>query len=758
MNVRWMPALPVWMVGVITLALLLALLHGSRDLLRKRVPARVVAMFGLLRLGAVAVFALCLLQPVVTRTRSVEESPPLLVLVDTSKSMERVDPGGSLSRLAEAVRGLKESGVRSALAARENVHWFAFDSQAHATSPGDLERLVPQGSTTRYAESLAHAWELCRQRQSDAARFVPGGRVLLVSDGGDASVRDTVETARELALAIDTATPADRPPGAEPAGLQIAGVQAPRRVLLGAEARFRVALRQSGLEGKPLTVELKEGEKIIAQQAFRFAEGEAEKAVSVAFRPEEAGLREYSVSVPEAGVAGGSSVGEKAGVAVQPDFPVQRFSVQVSGTRNEVLFLEDAWRWEFKFLRRIFEDDPSFTLTAFLSRGQNAFVQLGEPERRTQVAGFPQTRSELAGFDTLVLGSVEPRRWPRGFAELLRTQVEEEGKSLVVLAGPNLRELGRHSELAALLPVELTDEASTPVSGPVAVRVTAEGLASPFFAMQETGPKALWSALPAVDNLYPVLRKKPGAGVLAEAQTHGNAYGNLILVAEHTAGRGRVLFIGTDTLWKWHMRAAEADGPTAYQIFWQQALRALAPVRQSAGSVSLFVTPERSRYATGQSVVLRAELSAGRVSPGQRVQGQVALPDGKQLPLDFSPDAADPGVFTARFAAEMPGQHKVSAAATLDEKPAAEVLVGVDVEEHAGEGAVRRVDAGNLMRIARDSGGRVVRWGDSATWKHLSGEPKVAVERKETVDLWSSFVLLAALVVLLGADWFLRLR
>jgi len=478
----------------------------------------------------------------------------------------------------------------------------------------------------------------------------------------------------------------------------------------------------------------------------------------VAFRPEESGLREYTVSVPDAGVEGGSSGGEKGGAAVQADFPVQRFSVQVSGTRNEVLFLEDAWRWEFKFLRRIFEDDPSFTLTAFLSRGQNAFVQLGEPERRTQVAGFPQTRSELAGFDTLVLGSVDPRRWPRGFADVLRAQVEEEGKSLVVLAGPNLRELGRHSELAALLPVELTDEAATPVSGPVAVRVTAEGLASPFFAMQETGPQALWSALPAVDNLYPALRKKPGATVLAEAKTHGNAYGNLILVAEHTAGRGRVLFVGTDTLWKWQMQAAQTEGPTAYQVFWQQALRTLAPVRQSAGSVSLFVTPERSRYATGQSVVLRAELSAGRGSPGQRVQGQVSFPDGKHVPLDFSPDGGDPGVFTACFAAEMPGQHKVSVTATLEDKPAAEALVGVDVEEHAGEGAARRVDAGNLVRIARDSGGRVVRWGDPVTWNHLSGAAKVGVERAQTVDLWESFALLTALVVLLGADWFLRLR
>ena len=86
----------------------------------------------------------------------------------------------------------------------------------------------------------------------------------------------------------------------------------------------------------------------------------------------------------------------------------------------------------------------------------------------------------------------------------------------------------------------------------------------------------------------------------SQLATYGGAPGD--------ARRGRVLFIGTDTLWKWHALAGTTEGPTPYQVFWQQALRTLAPVRQSAGNVNLFLAPERSRYEPGQTVVLRAEV------------------------------------------------------------------------------------------------------------------------------------------------------
>ena len=87
MTISWMPGLPLWVIALITFALLALLAHGSLVLARKRLPMRWIAMLGLLRLAIVLVFAICLLQPIVSFHRTVEEGPPVFVLLDTSKSM-----------------------------------------------------------------------------------------------------------------------------------------------------------------------------------------------------------------------------------------------------------------------------------------------------------------------------------------------------------------------------------------------------------------------------------------------------------------------------------------------------------------------------------------------------------------------------------------------------------------------------------------------------------------------------------------------
>src|SRR5207253_4877051 len=125
-----------------------------------------------------------------------------------------------------------------------------------------------------------------------------------------------------------------------------------------------------------------------------------EERVQLAHRPGETGLKRYEF---------------RAGDATP--FPL---SVQVVDGRHEVLLLEDTWRWEFKFLRRVLEEDPSFRFTALLSRGNGAFLQFAAPDRRSQLVGFPQNRAQLLGFDTVIVGDVNPRRWPRDLAASLR--------------------------------------------------------------------------------------------------------------------------------------------------------------------------------------------------------------------------------------------------------------------------------------------------------------------------------------------------
>ena len=138
--------------------------------------------------------------------------------------------------------------------------------------------------------------------------------------------------------------------------------------------------------------------------------------------------------------------------------PPQAVSVQVVDGKSDVLVLDDSWRWEFKYFRRLLEDAPNFHMTALLARGGGAFAQFAEPERRAGLVGFPHGAGALVPFDVFVLGDVDPRCWPRGLAAGFRDQVSENGKSLVVLAGPNLAHWDAAPGLLDLLPVEINKD------------------------------------------------------------------------------------------------------------------------------------------------------------------------------------------------------------------------------------------------------------------------------------------------------------
>lgn len=735
MTLRWMPVLPVWAIAVIALALLILLAFGTRILAKKRVPKRWLVGLGMLRMAIIAVFTASLLQPILAYRGSEKEGPPVLVMLDTSKSMS------VNGRLTETAQWLDDSGLKARLAARPNVHWFAFDEHARAVEPG--KPTAATGEATRYAESLGDAWDLLRQQRESDASIVPGGRVLLVSDGRDAGSSDVSQLARQLGLSIDTLAPVAPPASVETPRLTIAPLQAPRRVQLGAEAKLGISLSQSGLSGRPLTLRVVDGDRTVGTQPFTFAANQTEATVNLPFRPEEAGLREFRLLIDGAPNENGEAT--------------RRFSAQVAGGASEVLFLEDSWRWEFKFLRRIFEDDPAFTLTAFLSRGDTAFVQLAEPDRSSQVTGIPQTRGELAVFDTVVLGNVDPRRWPRALPSAIRTLVEEDGKSLIVIGGPGLRALLDTPELAALLPVELSEESGNPVPGPVNLAVTPDGLASPFFAAVGGVSADFWADLPPVDQVYPPLRKKPAATALVEAAQLANSYGKLIVMAEHTVGRGRVLYVGTDTLWKWQTLSKVAEGPSHYQVFWQQALRALAPAGATGGNVTLRVDPDRSRLNPGETVTLRGEVQSAQALASPRVQAEVTLPDGKKIPLDFTPDPEQDGRHTASFVPTQSGQHRVAATVVSGDRTEAEAQSVFDVETVSPELSDTSLDFANLARLSQDTGGQVIDRSDPATWEALTKFEEIPVDREKTLDLWNGYSLLVLLSLLLGLDWLLRL-
>ena len=748
MSLTLHPILPSWAVTLVAVALLALLAQGSVVLVGKKVPGRWVLYLALLRIAAVALFIICLLRPLVSYHTKVQPGTDLLVLFDTSASMVKS------GRLERALAAMRKTGLSARLDEQFKVHRFAFDRNARPINSLDAAALEDAGEVTHMAESLRTAWGY--YRQSEQASNAGRSRILLVSDGNDQGAQNVTTIARRLGIPVYALAITDPDPQRGPAPestarprITIASVQSPRRVLLGSRCRFRATIRrEGGAEQKlPLLLDLNEvgGERIV-EHKLNFAAGEAERVVSLSHQPASAGAKRYALRVRAA----------DAPAAIDTGDPYE-LTIHVSGRTNNILVFEDTWRWEFKFLRRIFEHDPSFSFTAFLSRGSGIYMQFAEPDRTVQIAGFPQSRAELDRFDIFVLGDIRPRKWPAALTAAIHQLVVERGKSLIVIAGPNLAHWPGVPQLEALLPVELATESARPVPGPVNVRPTLRAAASPLFHGGEENAID-WSDLPPMDQIYPPLRKRPGATILLEAPDHSNDFGPLIVLAEHTIGRGRVLFLGTDTLWKWQLLPETEEGlDTPYRLFWYQTLRALSPQRWDEGTAALWLRPDRSRYTAGRTVHLRAELESDRTLEQTRVEGTVTRPDGSELALMLSPRPENPTTFSGRFEAALRGHYEIAAAAYSGAKTVAEVQTAIEVEPPPGERSALPIDAELLSRLATITGAHLIDPADTDTWPAADDSLPEPVQQSRSIDLWSSFALLALLVAILGLDWLLRL-
>lgn len=731
MSIQFNPLLPFWLSLPLIGALLAGVVYGAWMLRQKHVARNWLIGLSCLRSGVFLAFVMILLQPAFSYTRSVPQLPELLVLVDTSRSMNRA--GSRETRLEEVSALLAKGELAAALKARYRMHWFTFEGTATPLDASNLAELKATGSTTQYAESIDAAY-----RQVGALGNKPQ-RILLASDGMDQSRLDPVETARRLGLNVDVLAPGPAKSDPPPL-LEIAEVQSARRVLLGSETIFRVTIagKTPAQADRPMRLQVLEDGKKILDHAAVFPAGRAEQTIHLAHRPTAAGLKQYEFQLA-------------SGDAPARPYPL---AVQVLDAKYEVLILEDRWRWEYKYLHRLFEDDPSFRFSALLARGGGAFVQFGSPDRRVNLIGFPQSRADLDGFDTFVLGDVQPKNWPRGLAADLARQVTDAGRSLVVVAGPNLARLIEVPELHAVLPVELAPDSGKPIDGPIEVRLRPDSAASPFFFQFRAGDE---EKLQPLDQIYPSVRKRPGATVLLEATQHRNSYGPQIVIAEHTVGRGRVLFLATDTLWKWHTLAPTKDGPTPYSIFWQQAFRAMTPARSNAGAVQLWLTPERSRVEIGRPLAVQAEANSSRLLPPSTIQAVLLTPDDKRVPLVFAADPANPRVFRTQIVCTQKGLHRISATLQAEGKALADAETVLQVDEPRGEDDDRGVDLANLTRIAHDTGGRLLDPKLAETWPSPGEHALPPILQANTIDLWNNFTLLLLLCVLLGADWFLRL-
>ncbi len=344
---------------------------------------------------------------------------------------------------------------------------------------------------------------------------------------------------------------------------------------------------------------------------------------------------------------------------VFPSNNERAFHLAVRKEILKVLVVDSQPRWEFRYLRNALARDPGVAVNTVLYH-----PQIGLGEGSGYLPQFPAKREDLQGYDVVFLGDVGiggGMLTPEN-AAMLRGLIEQQASGLVLLPGA----LGRQKSLADsalgdLIPVEMDyAKGSGFASGAEArLELTFRGR-DHWLTMLATDPvanQAVWRGLPGFYWYAPVVRAKPGSEVLATHEAARNQSGRIPLLVTRSAGNGKVLFMGTDSAWRWRKGVED----TYHYRFWGQVVRWMAHQRhlsQDEG-VRFFYTPEAPKR--GDKVRLNATVLdklGAPVSEG-KVTATLTAPGGTSETIELAAENAEWGVHTGLFVPREGGKYEV---------------------------------------------------------------------------------------------------
>lgn len=742
MTLRFSDPWPV-PLGVLAGAILIALVVLTYRSLRGATDPRSRHTFLAVRIAAVVILFLLVLEPVLSRDRLKTEDLDVVVLLDRSRSMSIPDSYRGMRRFRVATEFLlrPETGLVPLLEDDFTVRTLAFDTETRAAEPEDLDGATPPWGLMTDVEAAIRA---VADRGSEAGLAA----VVLLSDGADNGGGDPVAAAGELGAPLYAVGFGSR--SGETEGrrdLAILSVDAPETAFAENTVLAEASVRSTGYSlddpgnRKVRVVLEKEGQEIASANAELTEEG-APVRVPLRFVPGGKGGHTFKVRIA---VRGDEAIAENN---------TRTFTVEVADRRASVLFFDAVMRWEAKFLRDFLARDPAVDLTSVQHSGQGRLLVKGDAHGADLSKGLPLSAEGFEKFDVVVLGDVEAAALTTGQLELLRKRVES-GGGLLALGGYRAYGAGGYTgtPIEEALPVFLGGDLGQREEE-LRVRITPEGRIHP--SLSGLGTWFAGSDGPTLRGLSIVKREKPGAQVLLEGD------GGEIVLAAHRYGEGRAVAFTGDTSWVWFRDPDLGGVDGLHPRFWGQIVRWLLekePEMESVGE-ALVVFTDRASYRIGETVRIRARVRDPEGRPvADATLTAAMLAEGDSRPLELSPVQRVPGHYEARVRASVPGSYFVTAKARRSGTELGRAEATFVIEDASVE--MDRVDLDNalLSAVARASGGRYYHAPPTAeaVARDIRGA-LVGMTEREELSLSNTPLFFLLFTALLTIEWYLRRR
>ncbi len=564
----------------------------------------------------------------------------------------------------------------------------------------------------------------------------------------------------------------------------------PAALYLGDAVRVKAELRADGLTGQHCIVKLWHEDQVVQEQTQIPDHASYRTTVSLRHQPMTSGVHDYRVSI------------EPVGGEVLTDNNERRFRVSVSEDRINVLLVEERPRWEFRYLRNLFDArDKSIHLQYVLTQPDQlpeapavspVAASASRPFGESLATALPRDAEEWKKFDVIILGDLPPTVLTDSVWQTILGCVRDRGAQLVMIAGERHMP-ARHGSPAAqqLMPVDLYESVPAPAEELFRFSPVKEHRDHQLFQQNESGVENVrtWESIPAMSWRHPIQRLKPGTELLAWAEpvlldasrnavrgpapALGGDPTTLLLrqrerersaplVVSAQCGYGKVVLMLSDQSWRFRY----GTGDTVHHQFWGQVIRWGAGGSFPSGGNMARMALSQLLVGPHESVELSAKLADASQRPIASADVSAEVWRGAALvsrhSLTYMPDSQ--GIYLTTLPPLLtPGDYRVLLTGPAIERlPSAadhpEQLLTVSPPDRSLEIAETSSDAATAARLAQLSGGMVMGPGKEDALFKMLGPPSKTVTVERDISLWAHWGVWLAIALALGMEWVGRRR
>lgn len=750
---------PVW---VIVLVLVPALIVTARWLYRReRLEGRLPLAPAILRGLSLALVILFLFHPVRSTQKMRVEKPVAALLLDDSASMRERDMGELATRLGLPREAPRHAVMAAALA--EPLERLAADYEILPYAFGESLRAVEGPAELHAADAETRLGEALSSLAADT-RGRELAQVVLVTDGRGNAGRGVEAVLASLpggGVPVNTVGVGDP---AVPRDVRLSQITAPEVALAGDTVTLEVAVSARGFMGEVTRLSITDArddlELASVPVTLAAPEGVApseqtEQLVRISFVPEAEGNADLRIHID--GLPGEQDLANNT----------ERRLLRVEPGNIKVLYVDGYPRYEYRFLKDSLLRVRNMQVQCFLVSASSDFIQ-ESTEGLERLARIPHELDYLLeNYHVIILGDVHPQdlgpHWET-FLESVKGFVEAGGGFLMQAGTRHSPKEYLNTPIADILPVLIGEPGSEWHN------VAGEGEAFRPVLSRPRDPheivtldpdldlnRELWEGddgLAPLTWYHPVAKARSTAEVLLTHPSNANAHGAHVLLATMYHPQGRTAYLGTDETWRWRFRFLE----TYREPFWRGLIRHLALNRLRRSDFRFDLSTDLSSYDIGERVALTARVRGNEFEPleAESFAVQVVAPDGARSDLELAREEA--GVFTGSLLASEAGSWRLWLEDPEEPggEPKSERIVTVTVPSTETDDAV--LDDRLLREIAAATGGNYTPLADVDGLLSRLDDPRRERPLDEPVrdELWAGYPQLGLLVLLLGAEWFLR--